>query len=934
VHDAAAFREFVVQAKEKPRGGVPLAYLVGRHGGHFYPKLYRPDCIDVDATVKVGEREPRHRQGLQGARRARRLRALGHRVDPASRPRSGSRRIFPVYIHFGQLWDLPESGANGVDPDKILEQVVPLLKPGDILAHPFTRHPGGFVNRDGRVHPIVKEALARGLKTDVGHGSHFSYRMARIALEAGIVPDTLGADMHGYNTRVPAPRGTPSEHPDKEHMFFGQTRFSLVSAMSSMLALGLPLEAIVPMVTTHPAKMLGMQGEVGNLKPGVAADVSVLHDERGRWTCATTKATRCAPSACCGRISACARARATTRTPRSCRRSRKRRDRGRASARGFRARKTGAFCSAKASTSPTSGFPERSRSPSCALPWRMQGSWESPSRPAGEPGLHRSGSGQRQADPRRLGPERLQARRSSRFSRATRCARSASWWRCASRRRGPEAEDLADLTELNLEELPAVVDMIEARTNPPALVHEEWEDNVFLESLVDDDLSSIQKEAKVKIRRQIRTARQHMSPMEGRGVVCEWNRRLGQLVMYSAAQMPHINRAGLAECLGIDQGAIRVVAPDVGGGFGYKGILLPEEVALAWLCRRLGRPVRWIEDRREQLSANANCREHHYDLTLYADARGKILGIDCEATVDSGAYSSYPFSACLEAAQVSSILPRPLQDGPLPLPHLVGGDEQGADPALSRRGAHRRVLRARADDRRRRARARHRAARDAPREPRTALRDAVQQHHEEALRQRRLSGGGAARGRHDRSHQNTRATKADPGKTPSRRIGVGFSIYCEQAAHAPSVYYGWGIPMVPGHEQWPRHASRPTRASSFASCAHSHGQGMETTLAQVAHTIHWNRPDSVRLIHGDTALTPSPPAPGLAQHGDVGRRGSAACDAMQIALRQIRLEASWRFHPRISRSTQVLSTVARHGPQDVARRSGARLVPQAAASPA
>jgi dihydroorotase len=108
--------------------------------------------------------------------------------------------------------------------------------------------------------------------------------MARIALEAGIVPDTLGADMHGYNTRVPIPRGTPSEHPDKEHMFFGQTRFSLVSAMSSMLALGLPLEKVVPMVTTNAAKMLGLEGEIGTLRPGVAADVSVLHDERGRWT--------------------------------------------------------------------------------------------------------------------------------------------------------------------------------------------------------------------------------------------------------------------------------------------------------------------------------------------------------------------------------------------------------------------------------------------------------------------------------------------------------------------------------------------------------------------------------------------------------------------------------------------------------------------------
>ena len=140
-----------------------------------------------------------------------------------------------------------------------------------------------------------------------------------------------------------------------------------------------------------------------------------------------------------------------------------------------------------------------------------------------------------------------------------------------------EAEDIADLVELDLEELPAVVDMLAARTDPPALVHEEWGDNVFLESLVDDDLSTVKKDAAVTVRRTLRTARQHMSPMEGRGVVCEWNRRLEQLVMHSATQMPHINRAGLAECLGIDQGSIRVISPDVGGGFGYKGILLPEE---------------------------------------------------------------------------------------------------------------------------------------------------------------------------------------------------------------------------------------------------------------------------------------------------------------------------------------------------------------------
>jgi dihydroorotase len=277
------FREFVVNTKKSRVVTFLSSYLVGGMEGHYYPALYKPDCVDVDATVKSALDNRDIVKGFKAHAELGGFARWGIEVIRLSADIARQANL-PVYIHFGQLWGLPESGTNGVDADTILDQVVPLLKPGDILAHPFTRHPGGFVDRGGKVHPIVQEALARGLKTDVGHGSHFSYRMARIALDAGIVPDTLGADMHGYNTRVPAPRGTPDAHPDKEHMFFGQTRFSLVSAMSSMLALGLPIEKVVPMVTLNPARMLGMENEIGHLKPGVAADLSILHDERGRWT--------------------------------------------------------------------------------------------------------------------------------------------------------------------------------------------------------------------------------------------------------------------------------------------------------------------------------------------------------------------------------------------------------------------------------------------------------------------------------------------------------------------------------------------------------------------------------------------------------------------------------------------------------------------------
>ncbi|TXM91778.1 xanthine dehydrogenase family protein, partial [Methylobacterium sp. WL116] len=221
-----------------------------------------------------------------------------------------------------------------------------------------------------------------------------------------------------------------------------------------------------------------------------------------------------------------------------------------------------------------------------------------------------------------------------------------------------EAEDIAASVVLDLEELPAVHDMLAAREPASALVHEHWGDNVFLETQVDVNFAAA-LDAPIQVSRTISTARQCMAPLEGRGAVVHLDHRMDQLVVHSASQMPHIVRNGLSECLGIEQGRIRIVAPDVGGGFGYKGILLAEEICLAWLALRCGHPVRWLEDRREHLTANANCREHHYRITAYADRDGTLRGIDCEATVDSGAYSAYPFSACLEAAQVASILPGP-----------------------------------------------------------------------------------------------------------------------------------------------------------------------------------------------------------------------------------------------------------------------------------
>jgi len=416
-----------------------------------------------------------------------------------------------------------------------------------------------------------------------------------------------------------------------------------------------------------------------------------------------------------------------------------------------------------------------------------------------------------------------------------------------------EAEDIAAQVFVDLEDLPAVHDMLQARTPDAPLVHEEWGDNVFLETLWDDDLTALRASAPVRVTRRIRTSRQCMAPIEGRAVLCHWDRRLDQLVMYTAAQMPHINRAGLSECLGIDQGKIRVIAPDVGGGFGYKGILLPEEVCLAWLAMKLDVPVRWLEDRREALVASANCREHHYDITGYADRDGRLLGIECEATVDSGAYSSYPFSACLEAAQVSSILP-----GPYKMERYrcrTWSVATNKAPILPYRGVARTgvcfaielVIDA--------------IAREVGIEPHEVrLKNLVRPDEMpfDNVTKKHFDSGdypeAVRRAVAAIDLPNIRARQGR-GEADGRKIGVGFSVYCEQGAHGTSVYHGWGIPMVPGHEQCFARLS-PDGVLEIRIGAHSHGQSLETTLAQVAHEVLGVDPANVRLIHGDTALTP------------------------------------------------------------------------------
>ena len=353
-------------------------------------------------------------------------------------------------------------------------------------------------------------------------------------------------------------------------------------------------------------------------------------------------------------------------------------------------------------------------------------------------------------------------------------------------------------------------------------------------------MSTIDKafDAPIKVTREIA----HRAPMHGADGGPRRGRRLGTRRLEQldrlhrrpdAAHQPHRARPNASA---LDQAAVRVDRRRMSAAASATraSCCRRKSACRGWRCS-CGHPVRWIEDRREHLTASANCREHHYRITGYADRDGRLRGIDCEATVDSGAYSSYPFSACLEAAQVASILPGPydfeayrcrtwsVATNKCPILPYRGVARTGVCFAMEL------VLDAVARE------AGIEPLRGAAEESRAARADAVRQHHQEAFRQRRLSRGAAPRAGGDRPRRRPRAAEARRARRPAASASAS-AIYCEQGAHGTSVYAGWGIPMVPGHEQATARMT-PDGGLELRVGVHSHGQGLETTLAQVAHEI-------------------------------------------------------------------------------------------------
>ncbi len=177
------------------------------------------------------------------------------------------RTNLPLYIHTGELWKADE--RNRPKAESVLPEVLHFAKPGDLLAHCYSNREDGILGNRRRPSKELLDAIASGVHLDLGHGVNFSFDTARRMVDAGLFPYTISTDVQGDFT----------SHNDDSKL-----DFSLCGAMSKLMALGMGLTSVVRATTQHPAEVLRMGDEIGSLKVGSRADVTVLDEIHAPWT--------------------------------------------------------------------------------------------------------------------------------------------------------------------------------------------------------------------------------------------------------------------------------------------------------------------------------------------------------------------------------------------------------------------------------------------------------------------------------------------------------------------------------------------------------------------------------------------------------------------------------------------------------------------------
>jgi aerobic carbon-monoxide dehydrogenase large subunit len=415
-----------------------------------------------------------------------------------------------------------------------------------------------------------------------------------------------------------------------------------------------------------------------------------------------------------------------------------------------------------------------------------------------------------------------------------------------------EAEDIADLVEVEIEETPAVVGATAALAPDAPLVHGEARGNVVVEGrLKTPGFDATIARANRRLKVDIRSHRQNALPLEPRAAHAAWDAASGRVTLTCATQTPHAMRTIIAELIGMPEADLRVIAPDVGGGFGQKMSLAPEFVVVTWLARKLKTSVAWVEDRRENLVACFHSRDQIISLEGAFDANARLIALAADIVADVGAYSCYPTTCGVEPLMAMAEMPGPYDVREYAC--MSRGVVTNTCPMAPYRGVSRPVITFALERLMDKAAAafgldpieiRRRNLVNAF--PYTSATGLV---FDEATYVETME---AAVGAIDVPAFRARQAKA---RAQGCYLGLGFATFSERTGYGTPAFAARGMEVTPGWET----VEISMDPSGFVEArigASPHGQGLRTTLSQIIADELGTSPQRIKIVHGDTDRTP------------------------------------------------------------------------------
>lgn len=471
-----------------------------------------------------------------------------------------------------------------------------------------------------------------------------------------------------------------------------------------------------------------------------------------------------------------------------------------------------------------------------------------------------------------------------------------------------EAEDLAEEVVLDIEPLPPVMSAAAAVAPGARHVHDvsfPTDPNVVVDGrMTTDGYAAAVESAAHVIDITVSSGRQSASPMEVRAAHVAVDRSTGRLTLSATTQMPHVVRTGIADCLGLDEDLLRVVAPDVGGAFGAKMALAREDVLLVHLARTLGRNIAWLETREENLLASWHSREQVYDVRGAFDQEGRLLALGADVVADVGAYSCYPITYGVEPLMAFGELTGPYQVGEYSV--RARAVLTNKCPIAPYRGVSRPVQTLAAE--RLMDVAADRLGMDPVAIRMVNLIDTFphvtptgmvidESSHKEAL--------ALAAETVDRDGFLARQAEA---REQGRYLGLGFSSFAERTGYGTPAFAARSMEITLGYENVVL-GMDPSGGVTVRVGTSPHGQGLRTSLAQLVADELGLEPSKVRVIHSDTDTTPY-------GWGSFGSRSMVMSGgAAKIASGELR-----------TKLTRIAADVLECSPDDVELRDGAAWV--------